>query len=154
MKERLLWTSRGEVSRIAAQLARLPLFEHAGHRALRRIAAEGYAVTIPANWPLIHENTPADKTYIILDGAVDVRRADAGVIRLGAGNVVGEMAILESNLRSATVVAATPLEVLHFTADAVRRLYTDVRPFRAALHATYSERGGQVVEPGIRPSRA
>jgi len=36
-------------------------------------------------------------------------------------------------LRTATVVAASPLEVLHFTREAVEKLYDEAPAFRAAL---------------------
>ena len=82
---------------------------------------------------MIWERTPADKAYVVLDGDLDVRRKGEVVARLGAGDVVGEVAIVENRLRNATVVAATRLEVLHFTKDAVETLYADIPAFRAAV---------------------
>ena len=40
---------------------------------------------------------------------------------------------MERRLRTATVVAASPLEVLHFTREAVECLYAEVPAFRDAL---------------------
>lgn len=123
----------GDAEALAQRLAVLPLFAGARHAELREIAAAGYHLTVPQGWSLIWEKTGADKAYVVLSGRVDIRRDDAHVARLEAGDVVGETAILERRLRTATVVAATPLEVLHFTAEAVRRLYDDVPAFRKAL---------------------
>jgi CRP/FNR family cyclic AMP-dependent transcriptional regulator len=120
-------------STLVAALRALPLFAEASDAELRTIAAAGRLVTVPEGWSLIWERTPADKAYVVLSGDLDVRRNKQVVARLGAGDVVGEVAIIEHRLRTATVVAASPLEVLHFTREAVEQLYADVPPFRAAL---------------------
>jgi len=126
---------RGDVRRTVARLEQLPLLDGASRAELTRIARSGVVLTVPAGWSLVWEKTPADKAYIVLDGEVDIRRADAHVVRLAAGDIVGETAILERRLRSATVVAATRLQVLHFTAEAVERLYAESPAFRSALDA-------------------
>ena len=135
MTHRLLTHDSADVRRLRERLATLPLFAGASTDDLAEIARSGVAVTVPQGWSLIWERTPADKAYVVLSGEVDIRRADAHVVRLAAGDVVGETAILQRRLRNATVVAATRLEVLHFTADAVERLYGGVPAFRVALDA-------------------
>lgn len=120
-------------STLVAALRALPLLAEASDAELRTIAAAGRLVTVPQGWSLIWERTPADKAYVVLSGEVDVRRDKQVVARLGAGDVVGEVAIVQHRLRTATVVAASPLEVLHFTREAVEQLYAGVPPFRAAL---------------------
>lgn len=122
-----------DVPTLVKALRALPLFAEASDAELRTIAAAGRLVTIPQGWSLIWERTPADKAYVVLSGEVDVRRNKQVVARLGAGDVVGEVAIVQHRLRTATVVAASPLEVLHFTREAVEQLYADVPSFRAAL---------------------
>jgi CRP/FNR family cyclic AMP-dependent transcriptional regulator len=118
---------------VADQLRELGTFADASDAELRQIAEAGRVVAVPQNWSLIWERTPADKAYVVLDGDLDVRRRGEVVARLGAGDVVGEVAIVENRLRNATVVAATRLEVLHFTKDAVEKLYADIPVFRAAV---------------------
>lgn len=117
----------------AKRLRDLGTFPDASEGDLATIAASGQVVTVPKDWSLIWERTPADKAYVVLAGDVDVRRGGEVVARLGAGDVVGEVAIVEHRLRTATVVSASRLDVLHFTSDAVRRLYDEVPAFRAAL---------------------
>ena len=117
----------------AERLRRLGTFAEATDQELRRIADAGRVVAVPKDWSVIWERTPADKAYVVLAGDLDVRRKGEVVARLGAGDVVGEVAIVENRLRNATVVAATRLEVLHFTKDAVEQLYADIPAFRAAV---------------------
>ncbi|WP_110206592.1 Crp/Fnr family transcriptional regulator [Nocardioides daejeonensis] len=109
---------------------------------VRLIAERGTAVNIPADWSLIWEKTPADKAYLILEGEVSVRRQGEEIARLGAGDTVGEAAIVGHKLRSASVVSLTPLKVLHFTSEAVRELLDGVPKFRDALEETTRERLG------------
>ena len=109
---------------------------------IKVIADRGTPVTVPADWSLIWEKTPADKAYIILDGEVSVRRGNEEIARLGPGDTVGESAIVSHRLRNASVVSLTPLKVLHFTADAVQELLDTVPAFRTALEQTTADRLG------------
>ena len=100
-----------------------------------RISAAGTAVKVPQGWSPIWEKTPADKAYVILDGTVSVRVKGAEVAQLGPGEIFGEAAIVNHSLRTASIVALTPLELIHFTDDAVRRLSGDMSSFRDAVQA-------------------
>lgn len=131
---------RADSRATARRLAQLPLLAGADQDSLLAIADAGSLVTVPAGWSMIVAATPGDKAYVILEGSVEIRRQGTTPVRLGAGDVVGEKAILEGTLRSATVVAVTPLEVLHFTDDAVQRLYATVPAFREAMDATLRAR--------------
>lgn len=89
----------------------------------------GQVVRIPEGWSIIMETTPADKAYIVLEGEVEVRKSGEKVASLGPGEVIGEIALLDHKLRSASVVAATPIKALHFTDEVIRDLVKDVPAF-------------------------
>jgi CRP/FNR family cyclic AMP-dependent transcriptional regulator len=105
-----------------------------------RIVAAGTLINIPANWSVIFEGTPADKAYIILDGHVSVRHGATEIAQLGAGEVIGEVALVKHQLRAASVITMTQVKALHFTAAAVAELSATVPAFGAALRATADER--------------
>jgi CRP/FNR family cyclic AMP-dependent transcriptional regulator len=128
----------------AEQLCRLDRFESFTDQEIQEIVHAARYLTVPEHWALLIENTPADKAYLILSGEVSVRRQGEEVARLGVGEVIGEMALVNHKLRSATVVAETPLEVLHFTADTVADLQTRIPRLREALTSVTAERS----EPG------
>lgn len=109
---------------------------------IARISASGTRVHVPEGWSPIWEQTPADKAYLILDGDVSVRQHGTEIARLGAGDIVGEAAIVNHSLRTASIVALTPLEMIHFTDDAVRRLCAEMPSFQSALEAVAIERFG------------
>ena len=124
------------------ELVRSARFSHFSDDEISRIVSVAHHLTVPEGWALMVEKTGADKAYLILKGEVSVRRQGEEVGRAGAGELIGEMALVNHKLRSATVVAETPLEVLHFTGDSVAELQKAIPHFADALSATAEERGG------------
>lgn len=107
-----------------------------------RISARGRHVTLPEGWSPIWERTPADKAYILLQGTVSVRRHGEEIAQLGPGEIMGEQAIVGHKLRNASIVALTPLEVIHFTSETVRELCEEMPSFKAALDEVAKSRLG------------
>jgi len=124
------------------KLARLNRLEALDDDDLATVVRAGRPVHLPANWSLIWEKTPADKAYLIVDGEVSVRKGGQEITRLGAGDVIGEMAIVNHKLRSASVVSLTPLEVIHYTKESLERLLDEVPAFGEALRGTTADRLG------------
>ena len=110
---------------------------------IARIAAAGTRVRVPQGWSPIWEHTPADKAYVILEGTVSVRHHGEEIAQLGPGEIVGEAAIVNHSLRTASIVALTPLDLIHFTDEAVRRLCDEMPSFKSALEAVAVERFGR-----------
>jgi CRP-like cAMP-binding protein len=105
-----------------------------------RISAAGTTVKVPEGWSPIWEKTPADKAYILLEGTVSVRRGGAEIAQLGPGEIMGEAAIVNHSLRTASIVALTPLELIHFTDEAVHRLCEEIPSFAEVLRTAADER--------------
>ena len=123
-------------------LARLSRFSDFSDDEIQKVVEEATYLTVPDGWALMVEKTPADKAYLILEGEVSVRRSGEEVARVGAGELIGEMALVNHQLRNATVVAETPLEVLHFTEETVARLNDQIPQFHDALSGASQERSG------------
>jgi CRP-like cAMP-binding protein len=109
---------------------------------IAKISASGTVVNLPAGWSPIWEDTAPDKAYIILSGAVSVRRDGEEIAQAGPGDIVGEAAILNQKLRNASIVALTPLELIHLTPDALQRLAVEMPSFHDALEKVAAERFG------------
>lgn len=124
----------------AEQFKQLSHFDGLSEVQVQKIVDNSTHVTLPKDWALIGEQQPADKAYLILDGEVSVRRGGNEVARLGPGDTIGEVAIVKHSLRTATVISVTPLELLHFTAEAVEKLTGEIPQFAAALKETADER--------------
>jgi CRP/FNR family transcriptional regulator, cyclic AMP receptor protein len=119
------------------------IFDGLSSAEVARIRSAGTPITLPQGWSPIAERTPADKAYIIEEGEVSVRRGGQEVATLGPGQIIGEAAILNRSLRSASVVAMTPLRVLHLTGDALERLVAQVPAFGEAVRSATAERQGR-----------
>ncbi|MFT4298176.1 MAG: cyclic nucleotide-binding domain-containing protein [Aeromicrobium sp.] len=104
------------------------------------LASHGTVVNVPARWSLMWENTPADKAYIILAGEVVIRKDNTDIAELGPGSVIGEIALVNNKLRSASVFALTPLKALHFTDEAIAGLVAENPTFADALEKAAAER--------------
>ncbi|MFT4263749.1 MAG: cyclic nucleotide-binding domain-containing protein [Nocardioides sp.] len=107
---------------------------------IAKISAAGTRVSLPEGWSPIWEDTPADKAYIILAGTVSVRRDGEEIVQLGEGDIVGEAAILNRALRNASIVALTPLDLIHLSAEALTRLDVEMPTFHQALEKVAAER--------------
>jgi len=105
----------------------IPLFsgiERAGLEGILRIFRP---VDFAAAAPLVRQGQSADGAYIIESGSADVITAlpgggEATVATLGPGSVLGEMALLESGTRSATVIAKAPVKAYFIERDSFRML--------------------------------
>jgi len=124
------------------ELKSLNRLENLSDADLARVVNSGRRVQLPADWSLIWEKTPADKAYLIVSGTVSVRKNGVEIATLGPGDVIGEMAIVEHRLRSATVVSTTPLDVIHFTREQLVDLLAEVPAFGDAIRATTADRLG------------
>ena len=92
----------------------ISLFEGLAPSEIEGVLCVCERVTFEPGARLMRQGQPADSAFILESGAVDVMTrlpggGEAGVATLGPGSVIGEMALLDSGLRSATVVAREPV---------------------------------------------
>ncbi len=121
---------------LTARLTRVPRFADLSRRDLEKVGKAGRLVHLPAHWSLVAEATPADKAYVLLTGTAEVRRKGEVVATVGAGDLIGEIGVLQKKLRTAAVVSTSELEVVHFTNEDLFRLAEEIPAFGRALEAT------------------
>jgi signal transduction histidine kinase len=133
---------------VAGLLAPLPLLADLSADELRALARRAEHVTVAAGHVVMEEGTPGDGFVIVVRGELVVSRRDgAGEIVLGLagpGEFLGEMSLIESVPRSATVRAAVASELLVLRADAFHALLagspaaalTILRTFVSRLRST------------------
>jgi CRP-like cAMP-binding protein len=120
----------------------MAIFDGFTDREVDTIKNTGTIVTLPADWSPIWEKTSADKAYIIISGEASVRRKGEEIARLGPGDIFGEGAIVNHQLRNASIVTLTKVELIHFTREQVNQLRDEVPAFATALDRTSQERLG------------
>lgn len=130
--------SRHTLSAEATRMRSFSAFAGYTDEQLERIAAAGHHSTIPAGWPLIHEQTPSDACYVILSGELAVYYGREHVATLTPGDIVGEAVIQPGKLRSATVSAVGSVDLLNIPKDDFTHLLNDVPPLLATVEASAS----------------
>ena len=93
----------------------VPLFSELADQELNLLAASGSRKNFPGKNVIFQEGDSGDVLFIILSGKVKVLLTGKNgqeyiLSRLGPGNFFGEMAILESAPRSASVITVEPSE--------------------------------------------
>jgi CRP-like cAMP-binding protein len=73
-------------------------------RLIGRIQVEEVAV----GTAIVREGEKGDRMFCLVTGTVDIERGGRVIARLGAGETIGEMELIDMQPRSATVVATTP----------------------------------------------
>jgi CRP/FNR family cyclic AMP-dependent transcriptional regulator len=93
-------------------LSTIWLFSTSSARDLRTIQRALEDVNVPAGRVLCEEGTIGREFFLIVDGQAEVRRNGRKIATLEAGQYFGELALLDRRPRSATVIAATEMELL------------------------------------------
>jgi CRP/FNR family transcriptional regulator, cyclic AMP receptor protein len=83
---------------------------------------EGDTTTIPAGQPVFSEGEPGDLMYVVESGEADVVLNGKVVETIGPGGIVGEMALIDAQPRSATVIARTDCALIPVDAKRFQRL--------------------------------
>jgi CRP/FNR family transcriptional regulator, cyclic AMP receptor protein len=104
------------VERVAL-LRHVELFSGTPDRVLAGVASALDEVEFQPGAVLMREGAVEDWLFLIVSGDVEVTRADRR-IAMGAGTVVGELAVVDPQPRSATVTALTPVVAFRLRRDA------------------------------------
>ena len=104
---------------------------------LRELIDMCQPVSVPAGTRLIEEGTEGDAFFVVVDGELEVTKrsgeGDLPLARLGPGGIVGEMAVIESVPRNASVTAIVASEALRIPSAALLRLLERPASSRAIL---------------------
>ena len=68
--------------------------------------------SVPAGRRIFSEGELGDVMYVVKEGEVDVIVRDRVIETLGPGGIVGEMALIDKNPRSATAIARTDCQLV------------------------------------------
>jgi CRP-like cAMP-binding protein len=105
-----------------SHLQRVPLFARVDDKELRRIAKSFRPARFAAGDEIAVEGQDGVGFFVIESGTARVSVGGDEVRMLGPGDYFGEIALIDSGPRSATVVADTDLECQGMTAWAFRPL--------------------------------
>lgn len=105
-------------------LERVHLFRPIPQAGLAKLAERGVPRRVGRGEVLMRQGEPSQTMFVVASGRLQVERAlpderELVLAELGAGDVVGEMGLLDGGPRSATVTALEDSEVLEIHATAL-----------------------------------
>jgi len=121
-------------------LRRVPLFERCSKRELHEIAALADELDVPAGRTLTTEGRTGYEFVVIVDGSASVKRKGRTINTLRSGDFLGEIALITSTPRTATVATTSQSRVLVMTARDFRRLLRDTPSIQGKILETLAAR--------------
>jgi CRP/FNR family cyclic AMP-dependent transcriptional regulator len=115
------------------RLRAISIFASLDAETLRGIATFATESSVPAGKHLVKEGDYAYEFMAIEEGEADVMRGGEKVATLGPGDFFGEIALLEKTLRTASVVATTPMRLVTLSHWDLRRVGDAMEQIRATL---------------------
>jgi uncharacterized iron-regulated membrane protein len=123
---------------------------------LEETTQQSWIENVSAGTEIVHEGAPADAFYVILSGEFDVLRGDPGrqehLAHLSAGQSFGEIGLMYTGTRTASVVATTAGELVVVPTEEfdliLRRAERDGIDLHAAGVAYASGRFARTPTPG------
>lgn len=88
----------------------------------RRLAAFATETSVSAGQTLMREGDYSVELIAIEEGTADVLHDGRRIARLGPGDLIGEMGLLEHRPRSASVIATSPMRLIKLTHWEIRRM--------------------------------
>lgn len=93
-------------------LKNVPLFSACSKKELEKVARAVDEITMTEGSMVVDQGEMGREAYIILKGDVTIKRNNRKIATLSAGDVVGELSLLDHGPRTASVVCATDCTLL------------------------------------------
>ena len=113
---------------------------------LAALRSRGQEQDAPRGQVLVREGASGGSLFVILSGSVAVSRGGRRLAELGAGDLLGEVAMLDGTARSASAVVETEARLLVVPASAVHDLVGERPTLRQALERSAAAHGSR--DPG------
>jgi CRP/FNR family cyclic AMP-dependent transcriptional regulator len=103
-------------------LKRAPLFEGLSKKELTELARATDDLSVGPGTVLCREGSLGREFFVLVDGSAEVTKGAKRIATRGPGDFVGEIALLTTTKRTATVTATTPLRCFVMTRGDFRRV--------------------------------
>jgi len=124
----------------AVSLQKAPLFAELAADALLPLANLSESMTLDSGEVLFAEGEVGDSLFIVVSGSLRVERSGRRITEMGPGECVGEMAALDWEARSATVVAREVSELIRIDRNDLMDILSDLPELVANLTLVLAKR--------------
>ncbi|MGB7860360.1 MAG: ATP-binding protein [Acidimicrobiia bacterium] len=131
----------------ADSLRALPYFADLHPELLERVAAGSESLQLSPGHVIIEEGTDSEEMYVVVTGELVVTKRgstdnEVTLARIGPGEVVGEIAMLDQAPRTATVTTTIASDVIRVPALAFSELLSDAKVVRRMFRTVTSRLRG------------
>jgi CRP-like cAMP-binding protein len=118
----------------------VPLFAHCSKKELDRLVNELDEIEMPSGRVLTREGEMGREFVVLVDGTAEVTKNGRRVNLLGAGDFLGEIALISGEPRTATVTTTSDADLLILTARSFARVTKEMPSVQASVLKALSER--------------
>jgi CRP/FNR family cyclic AMP-dependent transcriptional regulator len=108
-----------------ARLTAIPIFSELSEEEANRLAAFATETSAAEGQMLMKEGDYSVELIAIEEGTADVLQGGKKIASVKAGDLIGEMGLLERKPRNADVIASSPMRLLKLTHWEIRRMSDD-----------------------------
>jgi CRP/FNR family transcriptional regulator, cyclic AMP receptor protein len=122
------------------RVAGLPVFAELDEGQLAEVAACTREVTVEPGTTLASQGDNAYEFFVIEAGEAEVRKGEEVIATVGQHDVVGEIGVLVTGARTASIVATTPMTLIAMFSRDFKQIETRMPTIAQNLRATIRER--------------
>lgn len=130
----------GRTSERAQALRNIPLFRELDRSDLEQVAKMSYGITRQPGEVIIQEGDIGTEMFLLVDGTARVERNGQTIGEVGRNSVIGEMALIDTHRRSASIIATNECELLAVPYDKFWTFVDRVPSVQRKLLVTLSRR--------------
>jgi CRP-like cAMP-binding protein len=123
-------------------LKNVPFFDGLGKREFKDLAAHTDELEVRSGTVLAREGDFGHEFFVIESGEAEVKTAAGRSATLGPGDFFGEIALLESDRRNATVTAKSSMTLIVMNRSDFRRMESTMPEISARVRAAIEQRRG------------
>jgi CRP/FNR family cyclic AMP-dependent transcriptional regulator len=128
-------------------LKRAPLFEGLSKKELAQLARVSDDLQVAPGTVLCREGKLGHEFFVIVDGEAEVTKDGKPIATRAGGEFFGEIALITTTKRTATVTATTPLRCFILTRGEFRRVLDENPAVQRKVMEALAERLASYIEP-------
>jgi CRP-like cAMP-binding protein len=122
------------------RLQAVALFADLPRKEREQVARWADEISVPAGQALLIQGTFPHEFYLILEGTVEVAKDGEHVADLGPGDFFGEIALVEHERRTATVITTSPVTAMVMHGRDFAEMRSELPHVAEKVHAAIRER--------------